>query len=570
MSEQYKGTDVPIWDGTCTFVPNSGCTPFGFYDNDEQFQKDAVKVAHFCARRLGYPMMDVELQSGSFFTCFEEAVTTYGNTVYEYKVKENYLSLEGGSKDIDANSTVLEPSLHRVIEIAKNYGSEAEVGGNITLQKGFLQLKQGVQDYDLEKWAIDQGVNGGIEIRKIYYEAPPAILRYFDPYAGTGTGIQSLMDAFDFGSYSPGVNFLLMPISHDLLQIQAIEFNDQVRKSAFSFQIVNNRLRIFPIPTDNHMLRIEYYKLSDKRKLNAKISKYSAMSTIRKSFSVTVPDDGNSCETIVFEHNLGTTEITVQAFAENADGTSSMFIPYRVDILDENRVSVSFGETTTGYLVIGYPDTETVVNGVVKAKHCMEFSVNTRIGNRTTKIFKHNLGTTDINVQVFSQNVDSQGVEVHTRIIPESILVIDLNTISISFLQSTTGFVVIGYAKREEEGDMDNIITNVSEVPYSNPTYSKINSVGHQWIFWYTLALARELLAYVRGKYTTVPIPDSETTLNQADLLSDARSEKQRLIEQLKDMLDGTSRTAQLEKKAQEAEYVNKTLQGVPMVIYIG
>ena len=200
----------------------------------------------------------------------------------------------------------------------------------------------------------------------------------------------------------------------------------------------------------------------------------------------------------------------------------------------------------------------------------MEFSVNTRIGNRTTKIFKHNLGTTDINVQVFSQEVDSEGVEVHTRIIPESIRIIDLNTISISFLQSTTGFVVIGYAKREEEDDIDNIITNVSEVPYSNPTYSKINSVGHQWIFWYTLALARELLAYVRGKYTTVPIPDSETTLNQADLLSDARSEKQRLIEQLKDMLDGTSRTAQLEKKAQEAEYVNKTLQGVPMVIYIG
>lgn len=567
---EYRGADVEIWNGKCTFIPNTGCTPFGFYDNDPLFQKDAVKVAHFCANRLGYPMMDVELQSGSFFTCFEEAVTTYGNKVYEFKIKENYLSLEGGNANIDANNMVLEPSLHRVIEIAKNYGSEAEVGGNITLHKGFLQLKAGVQDYDLDKWAEEQGITGGIEIRKIFYEAPPAILRYFDPYAGTGTGIQSLMDAFDFGSYSPGVNFLLMPISHDLLQIQAIEFNDQVRKSAFSFQVVNNKLKIFPIPTGDHLLRLEYYKLSDKRKLNTNISKYSTMSTIRKRFKVQVPDDGQSCETVVFEHNLGTTEITVQAFAENADGTSSMFIPYRVDILDENRVSVSFGETTSGYIVIGYPDTETVVDGVVKARHCMDFSVDTRIGTRAIRTFKHNLQTSDITVQVYAQDVDEYGKEVMTRIIPDRITIIDDNTIAIAFLQSTTGQVVIGYSRREEDDDATNVITNASEVPYQNPTYSKINSVGRQWIFWYTLALARELLAYVRGKYTTLPIPDSEATLNQADLLADARSEKERLLKDLTDMLEGTSRTAQLEKKAQEAEYLGKTLQGVPMLIYIG
>lgn len=561
MSVQYKGSDIPIWNGTCTFEP--GCTPFGFYDDDPEFQKAAVRVAHFCANRLGWPMMDVELQSGSFFTCFEEAVTTYGNTIYEFKVAENYLNLEGGTTSIDANAMVLEPSLQRIVEIAKTYGTEAEVGGNITMNTGFIDIKAGVQDYDLNKWADEQGIIGGFEIRKVFYEAPPAILRFFDPYAGTGTGIQSLMDAFDFGSYSPGVNFLLMPISHDLLQIQAIEFNDQVRKSAYSFQITGNILRLFPIPPVDARLRIEYYKLSDKRKLNANFSKTSAMSTIRKNFSVQVPDDGESCETVEFVHNLGTTEITVQAFEDTPHG-GSMFIPYKVDILDENRVSVSFGETTKGYLIIGYPDAEVIEGGVPKMQHCMDFSLETDPGVRRSITLNHNLGTKDITVQVYDT-----GGEVPTQVIPAQIVIVNPKTVRLTFLDSITGYVVFGYPKLEMS-DASSIITNVSEVPYTNPTYSKINSIGRQWIFWYTLALARELLAYVRGKYTSLPIPDSEATLNQSDLLTDARAEKQRLLDQLRETLKGTSRASQLEQKANEADHLQKTLQGVPMMIYIG
>ena len=85
---------IPIYDGAPEFVSGSS-TPFGFYDADTDFQADAVKVAKFCAQRMGYPIVDIELDSGSFFTAFEEAVTTYGNELYAYKVRENYLSLEG-------------------------------------------------------------------------------------------------------------------------------------------------------------------------------------------------------------------------------------------------------------------------------------------------------------------------------------------------------------------------------------------------------------------------------------------------------------------------------------------
>jgi len=378
--------NIPIWNGSATF--SSGNTPFGFYDTDQEFQTDAVKVASFCATRLGFPLMDVELASGSFFACFEEAVTTYGNEVYQYKIRENYISLEGSDSSVEANNKIINPTLDRIINISKNYGTEAEVGGNVTKYTGSIDLVENIQEYDLDAWATSQGITGGIEVRKVFYEAPPAILRYFDPYAGTGTGIQSLMDAFDFGSYSPGVNFLLMPASYDALKVQAIEFNDQLRRSAYSFEIVNNRLKVFPVPTLAGSMFFEYFKVDDKRA------------------------------------------------ASMLDGAST--------------------------------------------------------------------------------------------------------------------------------------ITNVSEVPYENISYTDVNSVGRQWIYRYTLALSRELLGYIRGKYQTVPVPGSEATLNQADLLADARTEKDSLITNLREMLDQTSRQAQLERKSNESRFLKDTLSDVPMKIYVG
>jgi len=252
---------VTIWNGSATFTSGSS-TPFGFYDSDPTFQLDAEKVAKFCGTRLGFPLMDVELQDNNFFACFEEAVTTYGNEVFQYKIRENYLSLEGSDSTAGtANNKIINPTLDRVVNISKNYGTEAEVGGNVTRHTGSLAMTTGKQSYDLDAWAQAAGISGSIEIRKVFYEAPPAILRYFDPYAGTGTGVQSMMDAFDFGSFSPGVNFLLMPASFDLLKVQAIEFNDQIRRSTYSFELVNNKLKIFPIPKANSNLRFEYYKV---------------------------------------------------------------------------------------------------------------------------------------------------------------------------------------------------------------------------------------------------------------------------------------------------------------------
>ena len=112
-------------------------------------------------------------------------------------------------------------------------------------------------------------------------------------------------------------------------------------------------------------------------------------------------------------------------------------------------------------------------------------------------------------------------------------------------------------------------VTNVSNAPYGNPDYNSINSVGRQWIFEYTLALSKEMLGYVRGKYGSIPIPNADVVLNQSDLIAAATAEKTALIERLRTYLDETSRMASLERRAKEGESKMQELQKVPYTIYI-
>jgi hypothetical protein len=169
------------------------------------------------------------------------------------------------------NNKLLNSNLTTITtRIAQEYAAEAGVGGNYETSTGMIEMSQGVQDYDLNAWAAaSASLSEGdtIEIRRVFYEAPPAIVRYFDPYAGTGTGIQSLLETFGFGQMSPGINFLLMPVFFDVMKIQAIEFNDQIRKSDYSFDLRNNQLKIFPIPTRDQLLMFEYVKISQKNQI---------------------------------------------------------------------------------------------------------------------------------------------------------------------------------------------------------------------------------------------------------------------------------------------------------------
>ena len=114
------------------------------------------------------------------------------------------------------------------------------------------------------------------------------------------------------------------------------------------------------------------------------------------------------------------------------------------------------------------------------------------------------------------------------------------------------------------------VISDYSNVPLTNLTYKEINSVGKQWIWKYAAALAKELLGAIRSKYSSIPIPNSEISLDGSTLKSEAASEKEQLITQLRETLEATSRQRQLEMKREESENLQQSLNRVPLKIYIG
>jgi len=252
-----------IWPGSGSTASES--TPFGLYDNDTSFQSDAPKFAKWCAQRLGYPIMAVELQDIQFYTCFEESITEYSAQVNQFNIRENLLSLRGQATGSNVTHKNVTPNLAGNIRIAEQYGTEAGVGGTVDFKSGSIDVSSASQVYDLNAlWATPSESGQAIEIRKVYYEAAPAVHRYFDPYAGTGAGSYNMLDSFGWGGMTPAVQFMMMPIYADLLRIQAIEFNDQVRKSAHTFELRNNKIRIFPNPTSNYKLWFEYIVKSDR------------------------------------------------------------------------------------------------------------------------------------------------------------------------------------------------------------------------------------------------------------------------------------------------------------------
>jgi hypothetical protein len=248
-----------IWTGSALFITGSS-TPFGIYDSDIQFQADAPKVASWCAKRLGYPIIDIELQGENFFAVFEEAVSEYSAQVNQFNIRNNLGALEGQPTGSDyTHQSVLGSEINNVITIAEAYGTLANVGGRTDIKKGSIPVIDGQQEYDLQALWGDVSESGErIDITRVFYEATPAIQRFFDPYSVSGQGTLNLIDEFGFGSFSPAAQFILMPIYEDMLRIQQIEFNDQIRKSAHTFNIVNNKIQVFPIPTSNYDLWFEY------------------------------------------------------------------------------------------------------------------------------------------------------------------------------------------------------------------------------------------------------------------------------------------------------------------------
>jgi hypothetical protein len=393
------------WTGSGSAI--SGSTPFGIYDNDTDFRNDGPKTAGWCATRLGYPVVDVELIDTQFYACFEESTSEYSSQVNQFNLRNNLDILRGQKKQSfggrsNYSQTLVDGSfLPTVVRMSQQYGTLAGVGGNTGIQRAYIELVPGQQKYNLMSASVDietsdsfQTMFSGsstIDVTRVYYESTPAIQRFFDPYSVGGQGTLNLLDEMGFGSYSPAAQFLLMPLYEDALRIQAIELNDHIRKSHHTFNIVNNVIEIFP-----------------------------------------VPKGGNAPARLYFDY-------------------------------------------------------------------------------MSRDSFEHD-----------SQTIQSES------------------------------------------------LSDYSDIPYDFIQYSNINDVGKQWIRKYTLALSKELLGAIREKYSSIPIPDAEISLDGAALRAEAQVEKDMLITQLRENLDEMSRKNVMENKAHESDHQQDMLRKVPLKIYVG
>lgn len=378
------------WPGSGSIVP--GNTAFGFYDNDQTFVTDCYSGMVWAAHRLGYPNVDVELTDKQFYMAYEEAVNEYSKEINQYNIINNIFLLQGQDKKVLGNMTgraITGAGLSYIINIAKDYGSEVGSGGRIDWKKTSIDVTTGVQDYDLQALIGDTLEDcNRIEVKKVFHERPPASARIYDPFSMTGMSYSNVLQELGFGAYSPAVQFLMTPIFEDLLRMQAIEFNDMVRKSAYSFEIKNNKIRLFPIPTYSYKMWLEY-------------------------------------------------------------------------IVEKDR-----------------------------------------------------------------------------------------NVLSLS-----------------DSGS--NVASDFADMPYSFHTYSQINSPGRQWIRKYFLANCKEILGAIRQKVQTIPVPGGDITLDGGELRQEAQQEKEKLITDLREMLQQAGRFYQMEKQAEMAQQLEETLKRVPMPIYI-
>ena len=400
----------PIWPGSSSFTV--GSTPFGYFDTDAKFQVDADSFAQFAAQSLGYPIMDVELVDINFYTAFEAAMIEYSNQVNQVNIANNLintLGIQTGSSFLGANGftgAVIGSSLSYITKLSKAYGTEADSGGTVRWHSASLELVDHQQTYSIraavsKSMGITLSNTSSIEIKRVLHNPPPALVRFFDPFVGTGLGSQNMLDSMGFGAMSPGVSFMMQPMHADLLRLQAIEFNDTIRKSHFSFDIHGDDIRIYPIPGTQGSMATQYFG------------------------------------TVWFE------------------------------FLFEEQ----------------------------KSKDALLF------GN--------------------------------SALLP-------------------------------------GVVSDASNIPYKYQQYGTINDMGRAWIIRYALALVKEMLGFVRGKYSSIPIPGAEATLNGAELVSQGQSEKETLITQLREFLEKMSRENMLTRQNAESTQMGEMLAKVPLKIYVG
>lgn len=254
-----------------TFNQTINPTAFGFYDADAVFQTEANAMVTYVKRRLGDDVLSVELTSKQIWACLEEATLEYSRNIQELKIVSDLVNVIGQStSSVNMTNTYPQRSLEFLMRSSDAYAMAAGVGGNFDTILGYIPLISGQQDYNLyssmktidgSQLVIDSlpaGSKGKLRVIELFH---------FEPLAAQSMLLNAsnitnfLATNFNYESYVNSTVFYVLPVFEDVLRRGQLKEAFRVRRSNYSYQIIGNNIRIYPIPMSEYTVGNMYLRV---------------------------------------------------------------------------------------------------------------------------------------------------------------------------------------------------------------------------------------------------------------------------------------------------------------------
>jgi len=242
--------------------------PFSVYTSDRFFLSGAADQVAYTFHKLGGDVLDIELTSDQIFSAYQESVLEYSYLLNIHQAKNaigDLLGAKTGSFNEEGqlqNTASLEDvalkfpkfKFEYARRVGHGYATEAGIGGVTPIYSASFTTVEGKQDYDLQSIisssaATDTAVpyygavsGSRINVTKVYYKTPQAMWRFYGYYGG----INTVGDLASYGQYADDSTFQLVPTWQNKSQAMAFEDAIYTRNSHYSFEIKDNKLRIFP------------------------------------------------------------------------------------------------------------------------------------------------------------------------------------------------------------------------------------------------------------------------------------------------------------------------------------
>jgi hypothetical protein len=489
---------------TADLLPVPGNTPFGYYDNDPTFQNDAQRACFYVTRRLGFGVVDVELVDFQIYAAMEEAVTTYGNEVYLYKVRENYLSIEGSYTDsflCEYNVSYFNASLsfsEAQLATANDFTSAPEM-----------------------QWAI----NSGSQFYIVSASVIPSMSR------ADFSLVQS------FGIDNQCGNFLPQ---YTYISGKNIYFTIQ---NTSSFATRSNQV-------------VQYIAYKSDYNMNTRLIDRTLGGNIRIA---------NNYADQAFIRSIPVYSASIDLVNGQQDyDLKALFVSESLISLKDNPVVVRVfydAPPAQAWMTSPYPG----LGGVGASADMFGFYggygynsyIQWPVYFDIQRIQEWNMQM-DVRYNGYSFSINNNILTIFP--IPPG----NGNKLWLEFAKESD-VLQQNQNQNSNVSPYDKpIITDISNVPYANPTYSRINSIGKSWIMRYVLALCKEILGYSRGKYPGAEVP-KVGAMSSSDLMSQSQADKAALLEELRALLDETSKQKQLERQKAEDDANNAIMSNIPL-----